>query len=484
MEPNVETGEMTERAEIGLIGLGVIGGNLAGNLADNGYRVAAFDAFDQVRAAFAAAAAGVAAVTVHPTRAALVADLAPARAVLLSIKAGPPVDDEIAALAPLLAPGDIIIDAGNSQFRDTDRRADRLAAGGLGFLGIGVSGGAAGARRGASIMAGGTNQAYADLAAMFGAVAAKVDGKPCTAYFGPGGAGHLVKMVHNGIEYADMQLIAEAYYLMDRLLGLDQPAMAKIVAGWNDGALRSYLMAATADILTRTDDDTGRPLLDVIEDRAGHKGTGVWAATTALELGVPAPTIAAAVAARAASALQDERRAAEGRLAGAGGRIADPPKDFVEDLRDALICARYTAYAQGFAILAAAGRDRRSDLNLAQVSAVWRGGAIIQADCLGQIEAAFGRDPNLANLMVDPAIAEILIGAEAGLRRVVAAAANHGAPAPALGSALAYYDAYRSGRLWANMIQAQRDYFGAHGFERIDRPGTFHGPWADGSGPW
>ena len=471
---------MTKRVEVGLVGLGVIGGNLARNLADHGYRVAAFDAFDRVRQPFAAATAGVSAITVHPTRDAMVANLARPRAVLLSIKAGRPVDDEIETLAPLLAPGDIIVDAGNSYFRDTDRRGGRLAAIDLRFLGIGVSGGRAGARRGASIMAGGAPEAYADLEAMFEAVAAKVDGKPCATHFGPGGAGHLVKMVHNGIEYADMQLIAEACFLLDRLLGLDQPAMAEIVAGWNDGALRSYLMAATADILTRIDRETSRPLLQVIEDRAGHKGTGVWTATAALELGVPAPTIAAAVAARALSALKGERCAAENRLGGAAGRLTGARDDFVRDLRDALLCARYTAYAQGFAILAAAARDRRSSLDLARVSAVWRGGAIIRADCLASIGAAFERDPDLANLMVDPAIAQSLEGTEAGLRRVVAAAAAHGWPVPALGSALAYYDAYRTGRLWTNMIQAQRDYFGAHGFERIDRPGTFHGTWNDG----
>jgi 6-phosphogluconate dehydrogenase len=392
------------------------------------------------------------------------------------VKAGPPVDYVIDDLAPLLDEGDIIIDGGNSLFTDTTRRYETLAEKGIRFVGMGVSGGEEGARHGPSIMPGGDPSAWPVVEDMLKGIAAKADdGAPCCEWIGEGGAGHYVKMVHNGIEYGDMQVIAEAYDLMRRGLGMSLEEIADVFASWNEGYLRSYLIEITADILRRTDPETGDPVVEVILDRAGQKGTGGWAVIAAVELGAPAPTIAEAVAARSLSAQKDQRVAAAGRLRGperqGGQRLA------LEALRDALLAAKICAYAQGFAVMAAAGHEHGWPLELGTIASIWRGGCIIRARFLGRIREAYGRDADLPNLMLDRYFAGLLERGQAALREVTALAARQGVPAPGFASALAYYDGYRAARGPANLIQAQRDYFGAHTYERVDRSGSFHADW-------
>ena len=468
---------MTGTVDIGLIGLGVMGRNLALNIADNGFAVAAWDPWpDAVRDFTASETIGERPVWVHEAVSDMVAALKTPRAVLLMVKAGEPVDAQIADLAGRLDAGDLIIDGGNSHYRDTMRRGKDLEGRGLRFLGTGVSGGEEGARHGPAIMAGGGDAAFARVAPMLDAIAADVDGQPCCAHVGGDGAGHFVKMMHNGIEYADMQLIAEVYFLMKNRLGLSYTEMQETFAEWNQGDLDSYLIEITADILGKTDPESGDPMLDVILDRAGQKGTGLWSSVAALELGVPAPTIAEAVFARALSALKDERlRAAE--------VFAEPIADFdsaefVSALLDALLASKICAYAQGFAVMQAASREFGWSIDLGRVSTIWRGGCIIRARFLDRIREAYARNPKLANLLLDPYFRDLVERSRAGWRRVVATAAADGLPVPALASALAYFDSYRSGRLWADLIQAQRDYFGAHTFERVDQPGTFHVDWS------
>ena len=468
---------MTGNADIGLIGLGVMGRNLALNIADNGFAVAAWDPWpDAVKDFTGSETIGGRPVSVHGSVADMVAALKTPRAVLLMVKAGEPVDAQIADLAGRLDGGDLIVDGGNSHYRDTMRRCKDLEARGLRFLGTGVSGGEEGARHGPAIMAGGGGDAFARVAPMLEAIAAKVDGEPCCAHVGNDGAGHFVKMIHNGIEYADMQLIAEVYFLMKNRLGLSYAEMQATFAEWNQGDLDSYLIEITADILGKTDPENGGPILEVILDRAGQKGTGLWSSVAALELGVPAPTIAEAVFARALSALKDERlRAAE--------ILAEPVGDFdaggfVPALRDALLASKICAYAQGFAIIRAASREFGWSIDPGRVSTIWRGGCIIRARFLDRIREAYARDPKLANLLLDPYFRDLVERSRAGWRRVVSMAASDGLPVPALASALSYFDSYRSGRLWADLIQAQRDYFGAHSFERVDQPGTFHVDWS------
>ena len=466
---------MSGDADIGIVGLGVMGRNLALNFAGKGYRVAACDA----DAAALDRLAGASGVVACRDAAALVGALRTPRAVLLMVPAGPPVDTALAGLTPLLAAGDLALDGGNSHFAETRRRATELAARGLGFLGVGISGGEAGARDGPAIMAGGTPAGYAAARPLLEAIAARADGRPCCGYFGTDGAGHFVKMLHNGIEYADMQLIAETVFLLRHRHGLTPDAIADRFAAWNDGPLGSYLIEITDAVLRRRDAETGRPLVDLILDRAGQKGTGQWASVAALELGVPAPTIVEAVAARALSALQPERVAAAGTFGDAGARNAAPPP--LDAYRDALLGAKIAAYAQGFAVLAAARAHYGWTLDLAGAARVWQGGCIIRAKLLRDIERAFDGDAAPANLLRVPALAAQIVGALSGWRAVVGDAAASGVPAPALGSALAYVDAYRTGRLWADVIQAQRDFFGAHGFARVDRPGTFHENWEETS---
>ncbi|HEX6111928.1 MAG TPA: NADP-dependent phosphogluconate dehydrogenase [Geminicoccaceae bacterium] len=470
---------MASQAEIGLIGLGVMGQNLALNIADHNFGVAVYNRTTARTEAFAASEeARTRPIVPCSTLEDLVGGLRPPRAIILMIQAGEATDGQIEALVPLLEPGDVIVDGGNARYQDTMRRERALGERGLRLLGTGISGGEEGARHGPSIMAGGAPEAYARVRSIFEAIAAKVDGAPCCAHLGPDGAGHFVKMLHNGIEYADMQLIAETYALMKDALGLGYPEMQAAFAAWNQGDLDSFLIEITAEILGKRDPETDAPMVEMILDRAGQKGTGGWAVAAALELGVPAPTIAEAVAARSLSARKDERVRAATRLAGPAAARDRTRSVDLGALRQALLAAKIAAYAQGFAVMAAASMEHRWGLDLGTVASIWRGGCIIRARFLDRIREAYARDAMLANLMLDPYFAAVLADGQAGLREAAVLAARGGIAAPALGAALAYYDGYRSARLPANLIQAQRDYFGAHTYERIDRPGSFHSDWS------
>jgi 6-phosphogluconate dehydrogenase len=470
---------MASQAEIGLIGLGVMGQNLALNIADHGFPIAVYNRTAARTEAFAASAEAQArAIVPCATLEDLVGGLRPPRAIILMIQAGAATDSQIEALVPLLAPGDVIIDGGNARYQDTMRRERALAERGLRLLGTGISGGEEGARHGPSIMAGGAVEAYDRVRSIFEAIAAKVEGVPCCAHVGSDGAGHFVKMLHNGIEYADMQLIAETYALMKDALALGYPEMQAAFAAWDQGDLESFLIEITAEILGKHDPETGAPMVEVILDRAGQKGTGGWAVAAALELGVPAPTIAEAVAARSLSAHKDERVHAAARLTGPAAGKARERAPELAILRDALLAAKIAAYAQGFAVMAAAGREHGWGLDLGTIATIWRGGCIIRARFLDRIREAYARDAAPPNLMLDPYFAAALAGAQDRLRGAVILATRRGVTAPALGSALAYYDGYRSAQLPANLIQAQRDYFGAHTYERVDRPGRFHSNWS------
>jgi 6-phosphogluconate dehydrogenase len=447
-------------AALGLIGLGVMGRNLALNLSDKGVAVAGWDADAAARAAFAA---GPAAADLPD----LLRRLRRPRALLLMVPAGKPVDEVIEALLPQLAPGDLVADGGNSHHRDTARRATAMAGRGVAWLGLGISGGEAGARHGPAIMAGGEKAAYDRLAPMLEAIGARAGGWPCVAWLGPGGAGHFVKMVHNGIEYAVMQLLAEAAYLLRHLDGLGPEAAAECFAEWNRGPLESYLVGITAEVLAATDAETGRPLVDMIRDRAGEKGTGRWAAVAALELGVAAPSLVEAVTARAMTALPR-------------GRDVSPPPPLpglADDLPPALLAAIICCYAQGFALLEAAGHEHGWALPLGRIAGLWQGGCIIRAALLSDFETALGRASE--PLIDDPALAPAVMGGLAAWRRLLAAAIGAGLPVPVLAASLAWHDAQRRPRLWADVIQAQRDRFGRHGFERVDRPGLHHHDWGE-----
>ncbi len=475
-------------AHIGLIGLGVMGRNLAFNLVDNGYTVAVFnrtrDTTDSVLAEAGDLRGGLIGCA---TLDELVSHLRAPRSVLLMVKAGEAVDQQIEALLPLLEPGDVLMDGGNANYRDTRRRDAALRERGLEFLGVGVSGGELGARFGPSIMVGGSPDAYASVSAMFQAIAAKAGDAPCCAWLGNDGAGHFVKTLHNGIEYADMQMIAEAYHVMRHGLAMAAGDCAAVFRRWNDGPLASYLIEITADILDTIDPDTGEALVESILDRAGEKGTGRWATAEALELGVPAPTIAEAVAARAVSSLKDERVAAAGVYTEIGvtaPAALDEPRAVeavVRSMAGALLAGKIAAYAQGFAVLSAASRQWDWDLPLDRIAQIWRAGCIIRSRFLDDIAAAYAASPPPANLLVAPHFVPIMGRHQIDLRQIVNFAIGIGLPVPALASALAYFDSYRRERLWADMIQAQRDYFGAHTFERVDKPGHFHFDWSAGA---
>ncbi len=377
----------------------------------------------------------------------------------------------------MLEPGDVILDGGNSHFADTIRRC-RDAEADLLYLGTGVSGGDEGALLGPSIMPGGSEAAYRQVSPILTSIAAKVDGNPCCTYIGAGGAGHYVKMVHNGIEYGDMQLIAEAYSLLQQLCGMTFPEMAQRFADWNRGDLDSYLIEITARILAATDPETGAPMVSVILDKAGQKGTGTWTGQSALELGSPAPTIAEAVFARSLSAAKQERMAASGVLRGPDVTLSGDREDLANAIGTALYAAKICSYAQGFALMRTAAAEHGWRLDYGTIAMIWRGGCIIRARFLQRIKEAYDREPDLANLMLDPYFADVLHGAQSAWRQVVGAATSAGVPVPAFASSLSYFDSYRTARLPANLIQAQRDYFGAHTYERVDRPGTFHTNWA------
>jgi 6-phosphogluconate dehydrogenase len=462
--------------QLGVVGLGVMGRNLALNAADHGWSVTGFDRDPGKTDRFSEGSPrlrGAASIVE------LAASLERPRVILLMVPAGDPVDAVINEVTPHLAAGDLLVDGGNSYFRDTERRQASLAGDDLQYLGLGISGGESGARHGPSLMPGGAKDAYRRVEALLAAIAARVDGSPCVAYLGPGGAGHYVKMVHNGIEYAVMQLISESYDLMRRGLGLGDDEIRAVYEGWDRGELRSYLLEITARILAVIDQRTAQPLVHVIADSAGHKGTGMWCSRDALELGVPVPTIDAAVRAREISTMRDERRAGA-RVLGTPVDAADLDRNAVlARLRGAYELGIIVAYGQGMAQLGQASVAYGFELDLAGVARIWRGGCIIRAALLERIRAAYQRDRELPNLLLDPDTSALATRRIADLRAIVREAAARGIPAPGLMSALAYVDALRSARLPANLIQAQRDYFGAHGFERTDASGTFHGDWPE-----
>ncbi len=475
---------MADKADIGLIGLAVMGQNLVLNMNDHGFKVAVFNrTVDVVDQFLEGNAAGTAIVGAHSLEE-LVDALETPKRVMLLVKAGQPVDDFIERLIPLLDKGDIIIDGGNSNYNDTMRRAKWVESNGLNYIGTGVSGGEEGARHGPSLMPGGSPEAWPSVQPIFQAISAKVeDGSPCCEWVGENGAGHFVKMVHNGIEYGDMQLICEAYHLMKEGLGLDHGQMHEIFAEWNEGELDSYLIEITRDILGFRDEQ-GEPILEKILDTAGQKGTGKWTATAALEMGIPLTLITEAVLARFLSALKDERVVAEGVLSGPDASFEGDANAFIEDLGQALYASKIVSYAQGYMLMRAAAEDYGWNLNNGGIALMWRGGCIIRSVFLGKIKQAYDRDPGLTNLLLDPYFSEQVQNAQAAWRRVVARAVALGVPVPAMSSGLAFYDGYRHGRLPANLLQAQRDYFGAHTYERVDRPRGefFHTDWTGHGG--
>lgn len=460
-------------ARIGLIGLGTMGAMLALNIAEKGFPIAVWNRTTQVTRDFAAGA-GELAPRIIPTESleALVAAIAKPRAIILMVPAGPAVDQQIEALRPLLDPEDLIIDAGNANFHDTDRRT--AAASGYRFLGMGVSGGEEGARHGPSIMGGGDASDWARVAPVLEAISAKYQGIPCATHMGPGGAGHFVKAVHNGIEYADMQMIAEIYGVMRDGLGMAAAEVGDVFSAWNEGPLQSYLVEISAAVAKAVDGT--KPMLDVILDRAGQKGTGRWTVIEAQNLSAPIPVIEAAVMARNVSARLDERRAGEAEFGAAPVALPEGAVN-VAQLEQAMIAGKILCYAQGFELIVAAGREFGWALPLAEIARVWREGCIIRSSMLNDMATALEQNPE-RNLMLAPFFAAHLKASVPGLRAVVAAGVAHGLAMPALSQGLAWFDMMRTGRSTANMIQAQRDFFGAHGFERLDQAGTgLHGPW-------
>jgi len=492
-------------AEIGVIGMAVMGRNLALNLADHGFRTAIHNRSSVVTHDVLAENPDTPGGLVgHDDLPGLVKALDRPRKIVVMIKSGPPVDAVIGQLLPFLDPGDVIVDGGNSLWTDTIRRERELARDGFHFVGSGVSGGEEGARFGPSLMPGGSKESWQAIKPFWDAIAAKVDrktgrplggarpgkpvrgGVPCAAHIGPDGAGHYVKMVHNGIEYGDMQLISEAYFLLSRLLGLEPPELARIFAGWNRGVLDSFLIEITADILKQRDpDDPRRFLVDVVLDVAGQKGTGKWTSINALNMGVPAPTIAEAVFARFLSAIKTERVNAAKSLRGPEFRRRGSKKTLIDAVRDALYLSKICSYAQGFALMRQAQEEYGWELNPGEIASIWRGGCIIRARFLQKITEAYEQERSLPNLLLDPHFRRKIHAGQGAWRKVVAIAAEAGVPCPGFMSALAYFDSYRAERLPANLLQAQRDYFVAHTYERLDRPRGrfFHVDWPDPDRP-
>ncbi|MGO8675520.1 MAG: decarboxylating NADP(+)-dependent phosphogluconate dehydrogenase [Limisphaerales bacterium] len=475
---------MEAKADIAVIGLAVMGQNLILNMNDHGFTVAAFNrTVSKVDEFLNQQAKGTRVIGAHSIEE-TVALLKKPRRVMLMVKAGQAVDEFIEQLLPRLEPGDIIIDGGNSLFEDTIRRTRYVESKGLLYVGTGVSGGEEGARRGPSMMPGGSPTAWPHVKDIFQSIAAKVeDGAPCCDWVGENGAGHFVKMVHNGIEYGDMELICEAYNLMKTGLGLGAEAMSQVFAEWNQGELDSYLVEITRDILKFKDTDNA-PLVDEILDAAGQKGTGKWMVISSLELGIPITLIAEAVYSRCISALKEERAAAAGKLKGPRPLIPGDQKKFIEHVRRALYASKIVSYAQGYMLLRAAARQYHWNLNYGAIALMWRGGCIIRSAFLGKIKEAFDRDPELTNLLLDPFFRQAIRHGQHSWRTVVATAARKGIPVPAFSTALAFFDSYRSQCLPANLLQAQRDYFGAHGYERLDQPRGqfFHTNWTGHGG--
>ena len=465
--------------KIGVVGLGVMGANLARNIESKGFPVVGYDVDAAKTRAFIDGPAVGTQIIGATSPEELMSALERPRRVLMMVPAGKPVDSVIAHLQPHCERGDILIDGGNSLFSDTDRRSDALTAAGLHFVGTGVSGGEEGALHGPSIMPGGSTDAWESLAPILRAIAAKADdGEPCVAHMGPRGAGHYVKMVHNGIEYGDMQLIAEVYDLLHRGAGLSAKEIADIFTEWNAGDLQSYLVEITAAVLRHVDTDTGRPLVDLILDEAQQKGTGKWMSQNAFDIGAAVPTINAAVEARLLSSVKAERGVASRILDGPSPKYTGSRAALVSAAREALYASKVVSYAQGLAMLRIASKEYGYGIDAGRVASIWRAGCIIRASLLGDIRDAFGRDPDLVNLMLDPAFRNAINERQQGWRTVVQTAAGLGIPVAAISTSLAYYDAYRSERLPANLTQAQRDFFGAHTYRRTDRDGVFHTDWS------
>jgi 6-phosphogluconate dehydrogenase len=472
-----------QQAEIGLIGLGVMGSNLALNIAEKGNRIAVFNRTAARTHEFLAEAGDLASNIIGcDTIEEFVAAIRPPRPIIIMIKAGDPVDQQMELLKPYLEANDIMIDAGNANFRDTIRRFDALKDSGLTFIGMGVSGGEEGARHGPSIMVGGLEESWKRVEPVLTSISAKFKGDPCVAWLGNDGAGHFVKTIHNGIEYADMQMIAEIYGILRDGLGMSASEISGVFGEWNKGRLNSYLIEISEKVLKATDPITGNPMVDMIVDAAGQKGTGKWSVIEAQNMGVAATGIEAAVAGRVLSSQKKERVAAEAIFG--LPKPADKPHDgmaFLADLESALLAAKIAAYAQGFAVMAAASKEFGWSLPMPTIAKIWREGCIIRSQFLDEITSAFTKEPDVANLLITPAFAEMVKETDGALRRVVSYAALSGLPIPALSSALSYFDSYRRGRGTANLIQAQRDFFGAHGFDRVDGKEYHHGPWGSGA---
>ena len=466
-----------DKANFGLMGLGVMGHMLALNMERNGFRVAGYDLDAEKVKAFGEKNPGKNLVGCATLKE-FIDVLERPRRILMMVPAGNPVDAAIAGIKDALEPGDLLIDGGNSFFLDTERRSKELEALHINFIGTGVSGGEEGALWGPAIMPGGQKEAWEITAPIFRAIAAKAeDGEPCVAYMGPRGAGHYVKMVHNGIEYGDMQLIAEVYDVLHRGLGLSAQELHEIFAEWNQGELKSYLIEITADIFKKMDEETGRPLVDLILDEAAQKGTGKWTSQNALDIGAPIPTINAAVESRILSSLKSQRVTASKIIRGPKPEYNGDRARLIDAAKQALYASKVTSYAQGMGLLRIASAEYKYDLNMGEIAKIWRAGCIIRADLLNDIMNAYRRDPNLVNLLLDDAFREAVESRQEAWRFVVQTAVGMGIPVLALSASLAYFDAYRSERLPANLTQAQRDYFGAHTYRRVDREGAFHTEW-------
>jgi 6-phosphogluconate dehydrogenase len=467
-------------SDIGLIGLAVMGENLVLNMESKGYTVSVFNRTTEVTDKFAAGRAK--GKKIVPTRSIkeFAQSLARPRKAMIMVKAGGAVDAVIDQLLPHLEPDDVIIDGGNSLYLDTQRREKALAEKGIRFMGIGVSGGEEGALKGPSLMPGGSEAAWQIVAPIYQKIAAQVDGEPCCRYMGPDGAGHYVKMVHNGIEYGDMQLICEAYAILRDLLGLTPKELHDVFANWNRGDLDSFLIEITSNIFLKEDPETGQALVDVILDRAAQKGTGKWTLQSAIEQTIVVSTINAAVEARILSSLKEQRVRASKQLPGPSNDVYEGHRqELIDAVRDALYSSKIISYAQGFTLFAAASQQFGWNLHYGDIATIWRGGCIIRAKFLNRIKEAFDREPKLENLMLDPFFKEILARAQKNWRFAISQAIQAGVAVPAFSASLAYYDSYRQERLPANLLQAQRDYFGAHTYERIDKPGSFHTEWLE-----
>jgi 6-phosphogluconate dehydrogenase len=459
-----------------------MGANLALNIAEKGNKIAVFNRTPEVTKKFYAEAGDLQGQIIPcETLEAFIAAIRPPRPIIIMIKAGDPVDQQMELLKPYLSQGDIMIDAGNANFRDTMRRFENLEGSGLTFIGMGVSGGEEGARHGPSIMVGGAEESWKRVEKVLTSISAKFHDEPCVAWLGENGAGHFVKTIHNGIEYADMQMIAEIYGILRDGLGMGATEIGDVFGKWNTGRLNSYLIEISEKVLKAKDPISGKPMVDVIVDSAGQKGTGKWSVIEAQNMGVAATAIEAAVAGRVLSSQRTERLAAEKQFG--LPKAIDAPADsaaFLADLENALLAAKIGAYAQGFAVMAAASKEYGWNLPMPTIAKIWRDGCIIRSAFLDEITSAFSKDPDVANLIVTPAFAQMVADTDGALRRVVSYAVMSGLPVPALSSALSYFDAYRRGRGTANLIQAQRDFFGAHGFDRLDGVDKHHGPWGSG----